>query len=368
MAELLVNLGDRSYQIHIYSSFDEISDTLKFAKSNCRVLVVTDTNVDKFHSDALIEHLRKLKLEVFKTVIQAGEESKNLDTVVKIYELCREKRFERKDVIIALGGGVIGDIAGFAASTYLRGINFVQIPTTIIAVSDSSVGGKTGVDFGGSKNLVGAFYQPKSVFINVSTLKTLPEREYISGFAEVVKHAVIERTVIQNCGENIEFSFFEYLEENVDKILSRDIEVLSYMIKVNCLVKAKVIELDERESNLRAVLNYGHTIGHAIESSLGFKLYHGECVSLGMVAADNIAVRLGLLSRTDEERINKLLLALGLPTSYSGLNVDEIVTQMQYDKKISEGKINFILPKKIGEVVQCNEVDEGTIKDAVKQL
>lgn len=356
MTGLTVNLGERSYPIHISSGFNNIGKVVASIRPG-KVLVVTDSNVEKFHASSCIEEIQKEGREVFKFVFPAGEGSKNLSTVKEIYSVCMENKFERKDAIIALGGGVAGDIAGFAAATYLRGVNFIQVPTSLIAQCDSSVGGKVGVDFEGGKNLVGSFYQPNAVFININTLKTLPEREYVSGLAEVIKHSIIQ-----------DKDFFRYLEENTDGILNRSDEVLSYVVKINCSIKAKVVELDEREDYLRAILNFGHTVGHAIESVLNFSLLHGECISLGIAAACSIARKLGIVSKRDTERIIALLSDMRLPVVYKNLDTEKVYNQMYFDKKISEGKLNFILPKRIGEVIQCNDVPQDVIKESIKEL
>lgn len=356
MTELAVNLGERSYKVYIYPDFTNLSKVITSYKSN-KFLIITDSNVDRFYAEECLDQLGRLNTDLYKYVFPAGEPNKNLGTVSDIYKFCKENRFERRDTIIGLGGGVVGDLAGFVAATYLRGLNFVQVPTTIIAQCDSSIGGKVGVDFEGTKNLIGAFYQPKAVYISIDTLKTLPEREYISGFAEVVKHAVIK-----------DRDFFNYLEENVDRILDRRQDVLLYIVKTNCAIKAKVVELDEKEDYLRAILNFGHTVGHAIESVEGFSLLHGECVSLGMVAASWIACEIGLLDRKERARILELLKSLRLPVSYKGIDVEKVYEQMYLDKKILGGRLNFILPKKIGEVIQCNDIEETMVKEAIRSI
>ena len=356
MTGLNVNLGERSYKIYVSPAFNNLLNILSSYKLS-KALLVTDSNVGRLHSEECTEQIKHAGIEVVNFVFPAGEASKNLKTVEDIYKICKDNKFERNDAIIALGGGVVGDLAGFAAATYLRGINFIQLPTSVIAQCDSSVGGKVGVDFEGGKNLVGAFYQPKTVYINVDTLKTLPEREYISGFAEVIKHGVIQ-----------DAEFFRYLEENVDGIQARNNDVLAYVVRSNCSIKAKVVELDERENYLRAILNFGHTVGHAIESVLEFSLLHGECVALGIVAACSISRTMGLINEEDMGRIVALLQKIKLPTMHEGLNVQKVYDQMLFDKKISGGKVNFILPKRIGEVVQCNEVNENTIKDSIQRL
>ena len=356
MTGLTVNLGERSYPIYISLDFNDLAKVISSSKAG-KVLVVTDSNVDTLYSEHCFEVINKTGLRCTKFVFPAGEASKNLGTVGGIYQHCKENGFERQDMIIALGGGVVGDLAGFAAATYLRGINFVQVPTSLIAQCDSSVGGKVGVDFQGGKNLVGAFYQPKAVYIDVNTLNTLPEREFVSGFAEVIKHGAIQ-----------DKDFFRYLEDNCEEILARKEGVMSYVVRTNCSIKARIVEIDEKESDLRAILNFGHTVGHAIESVLDFSLLHGECIALGMISACNIAENLGIADKQNLERIMKLLSNLKLPTYYKGLNIERVYKQMYLDKKISGGKLNFILPRKIGEVVQSNEVPESMIIQSIEAL
>ncbi len=353
LQELTVNLGERSYVIYISSSFDNLNKIFKPYKS-LKALIISDSNVSQFYTRSCMEQLEEAGLKVFANAFPAGEESKNLDTVKSIYRVCKDIRLERCDVLVALGGGVVGDVAGFAAATYLRGIDFVQIPTSLLAQCDSSVGGKVGVDFEGAKNLVGAFYQPKAVYINVNTLRTLPKREFVSGLAEVVKHGIIG-------DENL----FGYLEENYEGFLSQKEEILQHVIKTNCSIKSRIIEQDERENQLRAVLNLGHTVGHAIESVLGFSLLHGECVSLGMAAACNVSREMGVISGQDADRITRLLSKFGLPVNYKNLEVDNVINQMSLDKKISGGKLNFILPERIGSVIQCKEIPEDIIRRSV---
>ena len=354
MNEVPVNLGERSYKINISSGFDHLTEKIKAFNLGSKVLIVTDSNVDRFYAQDCIAILSKAGLEISKFVFPAGEANKNLNTVKDIYQACMENKFERQDTIIALGGGVVGDIAGFATATYLRGINFIQLPTSLIAQCDSSVGGKTGVDFEGGKNLVGAFYQPKAVYINVNALQTLPEREYISGLAEVVKHAIVR-----------DKHFFEFIEQNAGKILLRDSEVLEHVVGINCSIKARVVESDEKENNLRAILNFGHTIGHAIESVLKFSLLHGECVALGMVAACHIASKIEIMEKREANRVLSLLETLKLPVKCGNLDIEAVNKQMAYDKKNTAGKNNFILPKRIGEVVSLSDVEEEIIREAI---
>jgi 3-dehydroquinate synthase len=357
MIKLNINLGDRSYPIYITTDYTGLARSITSTRLSGRFVLVTDTNVDRFQSEECLQALQEAGLQVDKYVMEAGEKHKTLETVQKIYKYLLELKLERNSTLLALGGGVVGDITGFVAATFLRGINFIQIPTTSLAQADSSVGGKVGVDFEGSKNMIGAFYQPRLVYININTLRTLPRRELVSGLAEVVKHGIIR-----------DADFFDFIDYNAKKIFNFDPDVLQYMAKVNCLIKGKVVEQDEKESDLRAILNFGHTIGHAIESTSGFELLHGECVSLGMAGACYLAKHLGMVDETLVDRVIQTLEKVGLPVRYSGIDVDRVYEQMFHDKKVKNNKLTFILPKSIGEVMQCNVEDTELIKKAIAGL
>lgn len=357
MNKININLEERSYPIYITTDYDNLWKCLESTKISGKVVLITDTNVDKVQADACMEGLKGYNFPVFKYVIQAGESNKTLDTVKDIYKFLIENKLDRKSTLIALGGGVVGDITGFTAATFYRGINFVQIPTTLLAQADSSVGGKTGVDFEGHKNAVGAFYQPKFVYINVNTLKTLPVREMASGLAEVIKHGII-----------MDKDFLEYIDYNMEKIFEFNENVLQYLAKVNCSIKGRVVEEDEKESGLRAILNFGHTYGHAIESASNFRLLHGECVSLGMVAAFKTAQHLNMVNGEDIKTVINALKKAGLPVKLEGVDEDRIYEEMYSDKKVKNGKLMFILPKKIGEVFQVALEDESLIKKVIGEL
>lgn len=358
MLKLNINLDERSYPIYITTSYKDIGKSIHSAKLTGKMVLITDSNVDKYQAKECMDALKGSGHEVSKFVIEAGEKNKNLDTIKDIYMFLLGLKLDRNATLIALGGGVAGDITGFAAATFLRGINFVQVPTTLLAQSDSSVGGKVGVDFEGSKNIVGAFYQPKFVYINVNSLKTLPKRELQSGLAEVVKHGII-----------MDEEFYEYIDYNVNKIFSFDEAVLQYIAKTNCSIKGAVVEKDEKEGDLRAILNFGHTIGHAIETVMDFKLLHGECVSLGMIGALKMSLYLEMIDEESVNRVKRTLEKIGLPTSLEGIDVESVYKQMFYDKKLKGNKLTFILPrKKIGEVIQCKIDDEDLIKRAIADL
>ncbi|MEG6611843.1 3-dehydroquinate synthase [Pseudoclostridium thermosuccinogenes] len=357
MIKMSINLGERSYPIYIATNYADIGKSIASARLTGKMVLITDTNVDMHQADECINALKESGYDVHKYVIAAGEENKNLDTVNEIYRYLVKQKLERNSVLIALGGGVVGDITGFVAATFLRGINFVQVPTTLIAQADSSVGGKVGVDFEGSKNIIGAFYQPRLVYINVNSLKTLPKREVQAGLAEVVKHGIIK-----------DRDFFDYVEYNLNKIFEFKEDVLQFTARANCSIKGSVVEEDEREGGLRAILNFGHTIGHAVESVSGFQLLHGECVSIGMVGAFKMAQHLGMVDAKESDRVIGLLERIGLPTGIKGMDVDKVFAQMYHDKKIKNNKLVFILPKRIGEVLQISIDDTALIKEVLQEL
>lgn len=358
MIKLNVDLGERSYPIYIKNDYKDIGKCIQNARLTGRLVLVTDSNVDKYQAQECIEAFEESGYTVDKFVIPAGENNKNLDTVQNIYKYLLGLGLDRNAVLIALGGGVVGDITGFAAATFLRGINYVQIPTSLLAQSDSSVGGKVGVDFEGSKNIIGAFYQPRFVYINVNSIKTLPKRELQAGLAEVVKHGLI-------CDKE----FYEYIDYNVHKIFDFDEAVLQYIAKTNCSIKGSVVQKDEREGDLRAILNFGHTIGHAIETVMEFKLLHGECVSLGMMGALRMAQSLEMIDEESVIRVKNTLERIGLPTKLEGIDVERVYRQMFHDKKIKGSRLTFILPRKnLGEVIRCTIDDEDLIKRTIAGL
>ncbi len=357
MIKMNVNLGDRGYPIYVTPDFSGLGKACAGAKLFGKMVVVTDSNVEKHYCDACISALSETGAEVSRHVIPAGEKSKNLDTVKELYSSLVSLKLDRQSTLIALGGGVVGDITGFAAATFLRGINFVQIPTSLLAQADSSIGGKTGVDFEGGKNLIGAFYQPRFVFINVNTLRTLPERELKSGLAEVIKHGLI-----------LDGDFYEYIDYNIGKIMSFDENVLQYITKMNCSIKGKVVEQDEREGGLRAILNFGHTIGHAVESVSGFTMLHGECVSVGIAGAYRLALKLGMVDAKMTGAVETTLKKAGLPVKVQKMSAKAIYDQMFYDKKIVDGKLNFVLPKGIGDVIQCTVENDDLIREVLSEL
>lgn len=349
-----VGLDLAPYTIHIADTYEGMSDCIKGLGEYSKIAVITDTNVEKFQ---LQNFLDALGTEAETYAFKAGETNKNIYTAIDIYRFLKEKKIDRKAIIVALGGGVVGDMVGLVAATYNRGgARFVQVPTTTLAQADSSVGGKVGVDLDEAKNLVGAFYQPAFVWINVSTLKTLPEREFWSGFAETIKHGII-----------LDREFFDFIRENMSKIQLKDPEVLQVIAEKNCRIKSSVVVQDEKDTlGKRAMLNFGHTFGHAIESASGYTLLHGECVAIGMVCAYKMAVELGIATQDDFMKVKETLEAAELPTSFKGIDTDEIYRLMFTDKKAEGGKLNFILPVGIGRVLMRTIEDEELIKRSLR--
>ena len=339
--QIPVALGHRSYHIIIQEGLlQEAGSCLQQAGLSGKVGVVTNPKIGKLYGKPLIQSLKKAGFSSTMIMIPEGENAKSLKWVSKILDELVTCRFERHDVLLALGGGVIGDITGFAASIYLRGMPFVQMATTLIAQVDSSVGGKTGVNHPLGKNLLGAFYQPRLVMMDTATLRTLPKREWVAGLAEVIKYGMIA-----------DRSFFEYLEREMDAILRMETEAVQFLIKRCCEIKASVVAADERESGLRRILNYGHTIGHALESLGKYKTYiHGEAVGIGMVHEAAIAHSLEYCSKEVVDRQKSLVRQAGLPDQLPSLKISDLWGAMQHDKKVIKGQVYCVLPRKIGEV------------------
>ncbi|WP_026666772.1 3-dehydroquinate synthase [Butyrivibrio sp. AE2005] len=346
------------YDIVYSKDFSDLADEVKkIGFENRKICLITDSNVDGLYSSEVCDILNKVAKTVIKCVIPAGEANKNLDEINKIYEQLILNRFDRHDLIVALGGGVVGDMSGFTAATYLRGIAFIQIPTTLLAQSDSSIGGKTGVDYKGYKNMVGAFYMPKLVYMNISTLKTLDERQFASGFAEVMKHGIIKDS-----------EFYTWLIDNMYEIDDRDIDTLLEMVYRSCLVKKAVVEKDPTEKGERVLLNFGHTLGHAIEKYKNFELMHGECISLGSVAAAFISWKKGLLSMEEYYEVRDMLVPFNLPISLESIDADEVIKLAKSDKKADADKIKFILIKKIGRAVIDTTVTDDEMRAALEEI
>ncbi len=353
-----VNAKSASYPIYINDSFEGLLSAFeKAGLFGRKALVICDSNTERLYLDSILEILGDNFLTVCHTSFEAGEKRKNLETIYDFYKVMAENKLDRKSVVIALGGGVVGDMAGFAAATYMRGIKYVQIPTTLLAQVDSSVGGKTGVDFMGGKNLVGAFYQPEFVFMNTKTLYTLPEREFSAGMAEVIKHGYI-----------IDKDYLNMLFEKKAEIKELRTSAITDILYGSCKAKAYVVSQDEKETGLRAILNYGHTFGHAVESLLGFKLLHGECVSIGMMAALALDLERGVITEDDYKAAEGLLKYFDLPVSVRGLSARDIHSQMFMDKKTKNNIITLVLLKTIGEAYSDSSVGSEEIDRAILKI
>ncbi|MCR4589465.1 MAG: 3-dehydroquinate synthase [Lachnospiraceae bacterium] len=347
------------YHIFIEDSLDKLPEAVaSLDVKERRALIVTDSNVAPHHLSTVYSVLSSSFKELYSMTLPAGEENKNLDRVRNILEQLIQKKFDRKDLIIALGGGVIGDMAGFASAVFLRGIRFIQLPTTLLSQTDSSVGGKTGVDLNQYKNMVGAFHQPALVYINTGFLQTLPKREFASGMGEIIKHGLIRDN-----------SYYEWLVNHFNEINDLDSETLIKMITESVKIKAFVVEEDPTEKGLRAILNFGHTIGHAIEKYMDFRLLHGECVALGMIAASHISYMRGNLDTEEFYEIRDMFLPFGLPlTLPDDADPEEILKITKLDKKMDNGKIKFILLKRVGKAVIDSTVTDEEILRGINEL
>ncbi|MCD8020619.1 MAG: 3-dehydroquinate synthase [Clostridiales bacterium] len=340
--------GKKVYDIVIRDSFDGLAEEMKdFGIQKKRLCIVTESRVGAIYLTKIVALLEPLcrKVEVF--VFPEGEDSKNLHTVNQLYQFLIEKEFDRKDMLIALGGGVAGDLTGFAAATYLRGIDFVQVPTSLLAQVDSSIGGKTGVDFQSYKNMVGAFYMPKLVYININTIQSLPERQFQSGLGEVIKHGLIR-----------DKHYFEWVRANKEAIARRDPESLAVVVEGSCKIKRAVVEEDPKEQGVRACLNFGHTFGHSIEKLMNFQLTHGECVGIGCVLASAMSCRRGYITEEEYEDIKELFAYFHFPELPESLDPSEIIREMRHDKKMEHGRIKFIMLQKVGEAKIYTDVTE----------
>lgn len=355
MQKLKVDLGKRSYNICIEDSFSHLAECIE--KNFTKAIIVTDSNVEKLYLNEVKTILESKISRVGVCVFEAGEKSKNIDTLQSIYNACLEYGLDRKSCIVALGGGVTGDIAGFAAASFMRGISFVQIPTTLLAQTDSSVGGKVGIDYSNTKNIIGAFKQPDLVYICTKTLNSLPVREFEAGMGEVIKYSAI-----------YDIDFLAYLEENAEEIKKLSHRHISQMIYRCCEIKADVVSKDETEQNLRMILNFGHTVGHGIESAKGFELLHGECVALGMICAFEIAKMRNTISSEYAQRMTDAMKKYNLICEATDICEDEVLDYMKKDKKKVASKLNFILPTGEGKVSIVNDVTDEEIKTVIKKI
>lgn len=347
-----------AYDIVYENSFDNLEEELKvFDLKQHKICIITDSNVEKLYGEAVRRIVQKQCRECHLFSFPAGEESKHLGTVQDVYEFLIAHKYDRKDYLIALGGGVVGDLTGFAAATYLRGISFIQIPTTLLAQVDSSIGGKTGVDFKAYKNMVGAFYMPRLVYMNCSVLKDLDDRQYFAGMAEVLKAGLIRDGV-----------FYEWLIDHFVEIGDREEEIVTEMVQRSCIIKKNVVEKDPTEKGERALLNFGHTIGHAIEKQMNFAYLHGECVALGMVCAAYISWKREMLSMEEYYEIRDMFVPFHLPISTYRIDPEKVLQYTLNDKKMDGGRIKFILLKKVGKAVIDTSVTMDEMRAAINEI
>lgn len=354
-----VDLGNRSYPIYIGAGLLDEPGLLQRHVLGKRVLVVTNTTIAPIYLDKVVHALtyKNVNVTVESVILPDGEKYKNMETLMKVFDKAIESRLDRRCTFVALGGGVIGDMCGYAAASYLRGVNFIQIPTTVMAMVDSSVGGKTGINHPLGKNLIGAFYQPQCVLIDTNTLNTLPGRELASGLAEVIKYGLIR-----------DAKFFEWQEQNMQALMARDPDALTNAIKWSCENKAEVVSLDEKESGLRATLNLGHTFGHAIETGFGYGQWlHGEAVAAGMVMAVDMSCRLGWIDDSIVKRVHKILQQAKLPTAPpETMTVDMFKSVMAVDKKVADGLLRLILLKgPVGNCIFTGDYDRKALDETL---
>lgn len=355
MRQVDVALGSRGYPVYIGSGLlAQTGSYLRERGFSGRLVVITDTAVNKLYGTVLGRALEADGFQVSTLEVPPGEEQKSLESAGRLYRELTAVNAERTTPVLALGGGVVGDLAGFVAATYQRGVPLVQLPTTLLAQVDSSVGGKVAVDHGQLKNMIGAFYQPAMVIADTGTLQSLPDEELKNGLAEVIKSAAIRDS-----------AFFSFLEENMKKINSFDADALEEIVYRSVSIKAEVVAEDELDMGLRNILNYGHTIGHAVESAADFKIKHGQAVAIGMVAAAGIATRLGMLNEGEAKRLQELLRRAGLPIEVPNLEVEKVMQSMQHDKKVRAGKVKFVLLESLGRAAVVDDVNPSIVKEVL---
>ncbi len=356
---LTVTLDERPiYDIVLAENFSGLAEELR--KLGCekkKLCIVTDSNVAPLYLEEIKKIASGCSRGVTSYIIPAGEENKNLDTVRGVYEHLIREKFDRKDYLIALGGGVVGDLCGFTAATYLRGVGFLQIPTTLLSQVDSSIGGKTGVDFDSYKNMVGAFHMPKLVYTNVSVLQTLPKEQFSNGMGEVIKHGLIR-----------DRGYYEWLLANLDKIMEQKTDVLLSVIEGSNRIKREVVEIDPTEQNERATLNFGHTLGHAIEKLMDFEYLHGHCVALGALAALQICKKRGFVTDTEVKQYRDAMEYCHMPLQISGLDKADIIAATKNDKKMEAGVIKFILLDQVGHAYIDRTVSEEEMEHALSSI
>ncbi len=353
-----MELGKNSYAICIGSGIlSQVGVWLKERGLSGKAVIITDSNIRPLYADFLQQGLINAGFDVIILEVPAGEEQKTLATAGQLYQQLADNFVERTSTILALGGGVIGDLTGFVAATYMRGVPLVQVPTSLLAMVDSSIGGKTAVDHASLKNMIGAFYQPKLVVADVTVLKTLPQEELANGMGEVIKHAVIRSR-----------DFFNYLLKYMTKAMLFDLDILEAIVRENTRIKVPVVSLDERETGPRTLMNYGHTVGHAVEAISNFQIKHGQAVAIGMMAAARISQHLGFLHRKDIELIDRLIVQAGLPVDLPPLNDaqrEKLLDLIKHDKKVQNGKIRFVLLRSIGEAFITDKVDIDLVREVL---
>lgn len=353
---ITVHYKDKAlYDIIIERDYSGLAGLLsKLELAEHKLCIVTDSHVEPHYAEEVLQIAQKVSSYAMVFSFPAGEQSKTLNIIEDLYEELIQAHFDRKDVLLALGGGVVGDMSGYAAATYLRGIRVVQLPTSLLAMVDSSIGGKTGVDFRGYKNMIGAFHQPSAVYMNLSTLQTLTPEQYFSGFGEIIKHGLIR-----------DIGYFHRIEEHIDAIKKRDLDALEEIVYGSCQIKRRVVEKDPTEQGERALLNFGHTLGHAIEKLMNFSMLHGECISVGMVAASYLSLKRGYLTPDEYELIRTSLQTLELPVQVTGLSAEDIIRTSRSDKKMNAGQIRFILLEEMGKAVMKDDVTDAEMEEAL---
>src|SRR5712692_1225169 len=359
MREITVHLGPRSYPVVVgIGALSSVGERLRTLGGGSKVALVSDRSVMRLHGGRVTESVRAAGFALTHVIVPEGESAKALAVAERCWDELLAAGMDRTSTVLALGGGAIGDLAGFVAATYMRGINFVQLPTTVLAQVDASIGGKTAIDHPRAKNLVGAFYQPRLVLADPATLLTLPPREFRSGLAEIVKHGIV-----------LDAAYFDDVAQSAGALLDREPATLERIIGGSCRLKARVVERDEQEAELRAVLNYGHPIGHALEAATGYERWtHGEAVSLGIVAEARLAGRLRLADAATVERQERLLTAVGLPTAAEGIDTDAVLDAMRRDKKSRDGRVPFVLAPTIGTFKLVYDVTPADVRAALASL
>ena len=354
MKTININLEKRSYPIYVGEGLLENYGLLKKHISNKKVAIITNDKIAPFYLEKISNTL-SVEKEIIPIILPDGEVFKNFETLNLIYDTLLKNKANRQITLIALGGGVIGDITGFAAATFMRGVDFIQIPSTLLSQVDSSVGGKTGINHPLGKNMIGAFYQPKCVIADINLLETLPDKELSAGLAEVIKYGLIRDS-----------SFFEWLENNVEGIIKRDSQLLIEAVVRSCQNKADIVESDEFESGIRAILNLGHTFGHAIETATGYdKWLHGEAIAIGMVMAAYLSEQMGWLTKEENQRIKSLIVDANLPINPPEISKQEFLDLMQLDKKTKEDQINLVLQQGIGKAILTSDYDTDKLHNTL---